>query len=98
MVALSHALATEEDQIWYAVAARFEDLLLDIIAVSAANANLCHARIVAAEPSVRVMRRRVPHIRQVMSVISTTACMNNNSISLVAEWSCECRVHGIEPR
>jgi hypothetical protein len=89
------SLAAKENHIGNAISSGLEHLLLSIITVSSTNANFCYMCIIAAVPSIRIVRRRIPHICQVMSVVNTATGMNNNSVSLIVEPAREAGIHEI---
>lgn len=91
----SLSFAAKENHIGNAISSRLEYFLLSIITVSSTNANLCYLCIIAAVPSIRIVRRRISHICQVMSVVDTATGMNNNSVSLIVEPARKARIHEI---
>lgn len=95
---LSHPLSAEEDEVRYTISARLEDFFLSVVAAAMAYADLCNARVVAAVPSVRVVRRRVADVGQVMAIVDATARVNDDGVRFIPERTREGRISGFDTR
>lgn len=82
-------LAPEKHQVRHAILPRLEDLVLDVVAVAAADAHARDAAVVAAEPGVGVVRALIADVRKVVAVVGAAAGVHNDGVALVTKGALE---------